>query len=107
MNDDAPQKVTRARSVTHPVNLKALRDRYGNVKAAAMLGITDSGLSSLIQRDRCSTTIEKLATLLLVQQGDAPRRDRLLIIKVTPTQMDGLRPVIEAFGARIAFADDA
>jgi hypothetical protein len=107
-NTAPKEKAIKVRQTAAPVNVARLRDKLGASAAAEKLGISTSGLHTMIDRNRSSATVELLARRLLEDGGERPQSgSRLLIIKVTPTQMAGLKPVIEAFGARIAFADDA
>ena len=65
-----------------PVAVKQLYEDKGNIKAAEMLGVSPSGLSTMISRDDVSVTIEKLAEMIILNGGQTLNRQKTRIIVV-------------------------
>lgn len=84
--------------------LKQYTDRVGYVKAADALGITASGISTMMSRGSCSPVYEKFSHLLLMNDTDAQLEPQHEHFVVTVPVDDGevFRRVIAGLGCTYA-----
>lgn len=85
-----------------PVAVKQLQERYGNKKTADMLGISSSGLTTMIGRDDVSLTLEKLAELIILNGGQTLQRQQyhLIIARVPVKHADVVSTFLNALGIK-------
>lgn len=87
---------------TKPVAVKQLNEDKGNAKAAEMLGVTPSGLSTMIGRDDVSVTIEKLAEMIILNGGQSLNRQkaRIIVVRVPADKAEVVNTFHAALGLK-------
>ena len=87
---------------TKPVAVKQLNEEKGNTKAAEMLGVSPSGLSTMIGRDDVSVTIEKLAELIILNGGQTLNRQkaRIIVVRVPADKAEVVNTFHAALGLK-------
>lgn len=105
---NAKNKITRHVKMMKPVALRQLDEFMDRTDIAVKIGITPSGISTALTRDTVRAPVELLAKKVLeeTKNNGVKHRSRIIIVKVNPEQYGILKPVIEAVGARIAFAEE-
>lgn len=94
----------------HPYHLARLVEVTDVSRASRLTGVSTAGIQTALKVSKTSPSAEMAAKLQLEKlesKGEAKNtRSRILIIKVTPEQQTMLKPLFEATGVRIAFAED-
>jgi len=85
-----PKRKTPVFKRAKPVAVRTLISEYGNDRTADMLGVSSSGLSTMISKDDVSETIELLAEMLLLNEGKTVviPKSRLIIARVPAEHAD-------------------
>lgn len=95
-------KLIRKRKQATPNAVAVLFDKYGSKKTAEMLGITPSGLSSILSRTKCSATVEMLAEMLVLCEGEqiVTTKTQIVITRVPGNKVEALCAVLDAMGIK-------
>ena len=85
---------------TEPVAVVQLAAEHGTAKAADMLGVSDSGLATMISRKDVSLTIEKLAEMIILNGGQTLQRQeaKLFVTRVPRKHVEVVATFLNALG---------
>lgn len=85
-----------------PVAARQLVTTHGNGRAAEMLGLSESGLSTMISRDDAPLNVEKLAELIILNGGQTLQRQKtyLIVARVPQKSIDVVNTFLKALGIK-------
>lgn len=99
-----PQRKSPQYKTRRPVAVRALMDQYGSAKAAEMLYMSTSGLSTATSRDSIGAAVEALAEMIIHNEGKTvvrPPRQRLYVVRVPHADADVFTRVVNGLGYKV------